>query len=252
MDYDCLISDAVRTNNLDFLQKLHDEGTEFGWTVCEDATYTGNLEILKFLKKIGNGWNDRITMKASASAGKLEILRWMHENGCSCSRDTFDYAMKSRNLEVLNWLRDTGCPWGESLLCSAVCSGDLHVLEWISKNGFVFEDTTLYAATKMAAGRSCVEILEFLAGFVELDVPKLAKIAFRSGQYENFRWLTEKIGRGNSIAVGLDAVDLYEDQAMVCFFFHFPPKYCVFEKNTKRFNILKTNSEKDDILDDGS
>jgi len=45
--------------------------------------------------------------------GKLEVLKYLHENGCPWNKKCCQYASHNRHLEVLKYLHENGCPWNE-------------------------------------------------------------------------------------------------------------------------------------------
>jgi ankyrin repeat protein len=43
-------------------------------------------------------------MDWAARYGHLETLKWLHQNGKTCTTDAMDYAAMNGNLETLIWL----------------------------------------------------------------------------------------------------------------------------------------------------
>ena len=48
---------------------------------------------------------------AAATAGRLDVLRWLRENGCPWSSDTARRAALGGHLDALRWAVINGCPW---------------------------------------------------------------------------------------------------------------------------------------------
>ena len=40
----------------------------------------------------------------------MEILQYLHDNGCPWDEDACTYAEEEGHLQVLQWLRENGCP----------------------------------------------------------------------------------------------------------------------------------------------
>ena len=71
------------------------------------------------------------TCANAAQGGHLEVLQWVHENGCPWDEDTCWCAAQGGHLEALQWLRANGCPWDWST--RFVARG--YILEWEVANG---------------------------------------------------------------------------------------------------------------------
>jgi len=47
----------------------------------------------------------------------LEVLKYLHENGCPWNEECCEIASLYEYLEVLKYLHENGCPWNE-ICCS--------------------------------------------------------------------------------------------------------------------------------------
>jgi len=43
--------------------------------------------------------------------GHLEVLKYLHENGCPWDEEGCVYASRNGHIEVLKYLHENGCPW---------------------------------------------------------------------------------------------------------------------------------------------
>src|SRR5690606_2355299 len=81
--------------------------------------------------------------KACASAaenGHLEMLQYLHENGCPWDREAFSNAVKNGHLQVVQYLHENGCPWDDKVSDFAVEEGHLQVLQYLHDNGFPWSE----------------------------------------------------------------------------------------------------------------
>ena len=72
------------------------------------------------------------TCSNAAMNGQLEVLRWVHANGCPWDAATPAYAAENGHLEVLQWAVTNGCDWDREICCDfAMLRGRHHVCAWI-------------------------------------------------------------------------------------------------------------------------
>jgi hypothetical protein len=79
----------------------------------------GNLPMLKWwFEKYGASdiiLSKRQFTKAAASHGRLEVLKWLVENGFKYSPDCLAAAAHYGELECIEYLREIGCPWSNAV-----------------------------------------------------------------------------------------------------------------------------------------
>ena len=75
------------------------------------------------------------TCQEAATYGRLECLKYAHDNGCPWNESTCTYAAVNRHLECLKYARDNGCPWNESVCSCAAYFGHLDCLKYAHENG---------------------------------------------------------------------------------------------------------------------
>lgn len=66
---------------------------------------------------------------------RLDILKYIHENGCSLSRKACNRAAKNGHLEILKYLHKIGCNWSTMTCCYAAKNGHLEILKYLLENG---------------------------------------------------------------------------------------------------------------------
>ncbi len=75
-----------------------------------------NTELLKFsdmhMKTVTSGM--KVCVSIAAQYGRLDCLRYAHENGCPWDETTCRYAAQYGHLDILRYAHENGCPWNES------------------------------------------------------------------------------------------------------------------------------------------
>ncbi|GFR41069.1 hypothetical protein Agub_g1709 [Astrephomene gubernaculifera] len=86
---------------------------QLGTEVFSDAAYSGNLELLRWLRERGCPW-DADAIAEAARSGCDEALEWLVEQVCPWPDDGLPYVEAARNndLATLACLKRLGCPWG--------------------------------------------------------------------------------------------------------------------------------------------
>ena len=79
---------------------------------CSKMAEKGNLELLQFLHENGCPWDEETCTRA-AQYGHLECLKYAHENGCPWHEDTCAYATSRGHLDCLQYAHENGCPWNK-------------------------------------------------------------------------------------------------------------------------------------------
>jgi len=102
--------------------------------ILEYAAKSGDLEIVRYLHENGCEW-DTMACWSAANEGHLQVLKYLHENGCQWNEHTFAAGVASGNMELLEYLYQNGCPWNESSCTTAVQNGRLDILRWLHENG---------------------------------------------------------------------------------------------------------------------
>ena len=132
---------AVRLGYLSTLKHLHRQGRlklsqveDTQKVLQQEAAAKGQLEVLQWLHANGCPWN-RSTCSGAAGGGHLKAMQWLIANGCPWNADTCAWAAKGGHLEVLQWARENGCPWDNLTCCWAIQYGHIELLNWAVANG---------------------------------------------------------------------------------------------------------------------
>ena len=114
--------------------------------LCTNASYAGNLEVLKWSRMNGFPWDSEVSIAASR-IGNLEMLKWVKENGCEIDKTVAYYAAEYGYFETLQWALNNGCKMEAELCLRAAKNGHLEILKWLRVNGCPWDECTCsYAA----------------------------------------------------------------------------------------------------------
>ena len=69
--------------------------------------------------------------------GNLVVMKWIHENGVSWSKNTFQLAVEHGDIDIIKWLYKQECPWNTTITaCKAVVPViKPQILQWMQANG---------------------------------------------------------------------------------------------------------------------
>ena len=100
------IGDFDTTSTISWaLEKCSEEKERFCWRMAQN----GNLELLQFLHENGCPW-DESTCSGAAHYGHVGCLKYAHENGCPWNSFTCLCAATNGHLECLRYAHENGCP----------------------------------------------------------------------------------------------------------------------------------------------
>jgi hypothetical protein len=133
-------SAAVRTDNLDLLKWLIDEGCPWNnQTLINGALYSSNLGMLKYAHELGAA-HDANTMQIAARQSSLEVVQYLHEVGCLWNTQTCGSAAFRKDPTVFKWLYTQGCPCDINDVCrTTVGLGRVEIIEFIQQQGAVID-----------------------------------------------------------------------------------------------------------------
>lgn len=177
---------ASRNGNLEFLIEFWQKGIFWNPYICYKAAEHGHLNILKWIKSIGNlVISDTNICKAAAKGGQLEILKWLRENNCQWDIDMCKEAAKYGQLELLQWARQNDCEWRyDNVYIQAAKSGQLEILQWLRQNGGVMTSEVYYHAILL-------NNLEMIEWAYQIGIPVITLIcqmAFMRNQPKILQW----------------------------------------------------------------
>lgn len=147
--------------------------------LCNIAAINNSLESLKYLYE---NFNDKqlwgtTTTRYAASYGNIDILKYLHKNGCPWDWKTCKYAVETDCLECLEYAHKNGCLWNEDVMNTAIQYGSINCIKYLDLNNCPTE----YNSVIVAARFGKVEVLKYIVSrnlFVEKDLA--AKILFEN------------------------------------------------------------------------
>ena len=78
-------------------------------------------------------------MNECAKKGYLNLMKYLHENGCSWYSDTCSWAALNGNLDCLKYAHENGCNWNSSTCYWAAVNGHLDCLKYTIENGCQYD-----------------------------------------------------------------------------------------------------------------
>jgi hypothetical protein len=124
--------------------------------LCWQIAWEGRLELLVWAREKGCSWNAE-TCHRAAWAGHLRILTWARANGCPWDERTCCDAAFAGHFEVLRWARENGCPWDVWTCVFATSNGYLNILQWAWANSCPWDE----GICENAAHNGCLEVLKW-------------------------------------------------------------------------------------------
>ena len=133
---------VTRCGNLRLLKWARKEmGLVVSEITSQEAARNGYLDVLKYLHEIGCSWN-KYACRTAAENGHLDVLKYLHENGCPWTHEVYLYAARSGYIDILEYALKNKCPiykYNDSMCLWASQGGHLHVIKWAIENGFSCE-----------------------------------------------------------------------------------------------------------------
>lgn len=113
---------AANRSDLHCTQQGRGKNTLFPLFICDDAVRGGRLDCLRYAHENGGVWSDYTCFHA-ACGGSLECLRFAHQRGAAMNGKECEAAAEHGNFECLRYAHEHGCGWGGTLdLCHKPCS----------------------------------------------------------------------------------------------------------------------------------
>lgn len=143
----CMAS-AARGGHLAAVKWLHKRGCEYSGLATTGAAKEGHLHVLKWLYKqhgpsdwapdlgttdyICSGKWTPAVMYQAAEGGRLDVVEWLHANGCPASDGMCDQAAALGRLDILQWAYAHGAlPTCNAAVANAARLGNLEILKWV-------------------------------------------------------------------------------------------------------------------------
>jgi hypothetical protein len=142
---------AGRHATVPSLKLAQELGMEYCFEVMHGAAECNKLDVLQFLHAQGCAWEARISTIV-AQRGDLEMLRWVHEQGCDLqTRTILSSAASSGNIELTAWVKQQpGVACNQSAMAAAAAQGHTAVCELLRAEG---RPWNTHACDRAASGR---------------------------------------------------------------------------------------------------
>ena len=115
--------------------------------LMNESAKKGYLNLMKYLHENGCSWGSN-TCKWAAKYGNLDCLKYAHENGCSWASNTCYDAAKNGYLDCLKYAHENGCNWASNTCYDAAFGGNLDCLKYAHENGCSWGSWTCRYAAK--------------------------------------------------------------------------------------------------------
>ena len=110
---------AANEGRLDVLKWLFEKGCPISRKLCASgAVNSGHVHMLQWMKDNGmtGEWRER-HMYSAACNGHLEVVKWLHANGCPWDEKACLFAGARTHWDILQYLVDNKCPgWEEAAI----------------------------------------------------------------------------------------------------------------------------------------
>ena len=112
---------AANEGRLDVLKWLFEKGCPMDLNLCTlgercalGAVFSGNVHMLQWMKDNGmtGEWRES-HMFSAANSGSLEVVKWLHVNGCPWDEKACLFAGARTHWDILQYLVDNKCPGWE-------------------------------------------------------------------------------------------------------------------------------------------
>jgi hypothetical protein len=140
-------------------------------TACAFAAASGNLDMLKCLRRQGYPWDDNMGMATgtlvtarAAACGHVETFAWARENGCAYNlASNMWFAVAGGHIEMIEYLiHIRRFPFGSydmAIPAIALKHGQFHVLEWMWKKP-QFVSNFRKVAIEFACQAACDDVID--------------------------------------------------------------------------------------------
>lgn len=182
----------------DFPLTIKEERNEVGiLSVFDCAAKHGNIDNMKWLLENGCVFSAN-TFGEAAKNGNLDNMKWLFENGCpwtiihgyTSDVTVFNKAVENGNLDNMKWLLEKGCPFRSgfgSTFNAAVKTENLKNMKWLLENGCHFNNDTFRTAAETGNLDNMKWLLEIGCPFGDYTL----NAAVKHGNLDNMKWLIE-------------------------------------------------------------
>lgn len=141
---------AIRYGHLNILNFYKEKQIDIRWSLYDLAIQCNQLKVIKWAHENVYKWT-RKNFLSAGEKGNIEIIKYMHKNGCYLDIDFCGTIVLMANLELLKWARENKCPWDENTFYWATQSSigqdfpnDLiKILNYLKENNCPWDERTI-------------------------------------------------------------------------------------------------------------
>ena len=182
---------AIRHGKIEiviWLNKQHSKMCNTEPRLNNAAIKSGNLELVKLLRKWNYPWSDTVVREACI-LGKYDIVQWLYDNNAKFPSDTCELIASSGNLGLLKWITLKGFALENSLL-SAAKFGRLDIVIWIVKILEITPDKNLLVNTALGGN---LNVMMWLINNGCICDHTVLNAAVECGNIANIEWIIQHI-----------------------------------------------------------
>jgi hypothetical protein len=164
------------------------------YATCMRVGVPGHLDIVRYVHEQGCTLDASIS-KAAARGGHLSIVRYLYEHGCVWDAAVSLYAVQGGHLNVLRYLDEHGCPCDGVAACNAAArGGHIGTLRYMHERNRPWDAVR---ACELAAGSGSVDIINYIVEqeSIVLTAAHLTSMLNAAGSYdqlETAHWLRQQ------------------------------------------------------------
>lgn len=151
---------VARKGRLDLIQYFEQHGYQLHADTGLCALSCGHIAIFEHLYPDKNRWTEK-DMWTAAGCGKVEVVKYLRDRGCSWDLHVFKHAVRRNHINVVKYLYDNGCHPGKQTVVDVVRVGNLEMLQYIIRWAPAYSMT---AAVTMAVKYGHYDIMLWLIG----------------------------------------------------------------------------------------
>ena len=131
---------VAASGNVEVMKWCLAQGYEYVDDIFKYAINSGNVQMLEYLFQIGVPIirSPELTC-VPAMNGNLDILKWLHQNGCLADSFTSYFSAINGHLEIFKWFQSINCEWNESVWVTAIKYGKVNFIEYLADTWQIFQ-----------------------------------------------------------------------------------------------------------------
>ncbi len=179
---------SVLSGEIDVLKFVRKHGCLWNNETSDFAAECGHLHILKFLVINGCEPGNLASLNA-AEVGHLDIMKWLIENKYEIHYDSRQMAARCGNLDMLKFLAQCSSEWRDDVCKYASIGASLPCLQWGIDNGCKLDVSKVYYT---AARWNELHIINWMRTKGYIWDSKTCKSAVKYDHFELLKWLVKE------------------------------------------------------------